>query len=158
MANTTPPVLTQGLRDKIIGEIQALSIPGVEANNVKKVGAFPQTKTSILVDVDDEYEMGDIASHIRMMVVTIYAIVYAPQDRNGDLLDTVTSYVENYCRDSHYWEAIAGYSQARNQQIIGSSKRVDMYGEDAYFIREYEMVVPFAKTGTIITPSVSRSH
>lgn len=147
--------LTQNLRDEIIADIQALNIPNVQSEYVKKAGVLPQTKCCIMVDCDDEVELGDIGGQLRMVVATIFVCVFIPQDRNGDFLDEVTSQVEEYVHQPRLYGPYTDYTQARAQQIMGSSKRIDTYGQDAWFVRTYEFVVPFARNNA--SPSASAS-
>ena len=151
------PTLTQGLRDEVIADLQALNIPDLDPACIHKLGAFSQTKAVILVNTDDAVEYQDLASSIRMMTVSIYVATFVPQDRDGELFDLVTSYVEQYARTPMRFGEHAGYGQVRAQQMLGASKRMDAYGEQAWYVCELEMVVPYVNLNLCPFPSLSAS-
>lgn len=157
MPDDRVPTLTQGLRDEIITDLRNLNIPGVQSDYVKKMGALPQTRAAILVNVDDQLEIQDIASSIRLMQVTIMVCTYIPQDRDGDFMDLVTSYVEQYVRTPMSFGDHAGYVQTRAQQMLGASRRMDIYGEQAWYVSSLEMVVPYVNQSLCPAASASAS-
>lgn len=155
MANI--PTLTQDLRDEVIADIQGLNIPGLSASSVRKLGAFPQVEAAVLVGVDDEAVAQNVADNIRLMVVSIHVATYAPQDREGDRLDEVSSYIERYVREPRQFNDHAGFRQVRLSQMIGQTRRADSYGEQAWFVCSFEMVLPYANASFPLPPEPSPS-
>ena len=145
--------LTQALRDEIIQDIKDLNIPDFQDSYVRKFGAFPQSRCAVLVNVDDEMEPQNITDAIRLMVCTIVVCVAITQDREGDYLDHVSSYIEDYVRTPRSFLPHAGYEQCRVQQMVGRSRRSDVYGQDGWFVNEFEFVLPYRKSD--VSPSAS---
>lgn len=140
---TAPESLTQALRDEIIQDIKNIGMTDFSNDYVRKFGAFPQTRCAVLVNVEDELERQNITDNIRLMLCTVLVAVAIQQDREGNYLDYVSSYIEQYVRTARVYDNHAGFRNCRSSQMLGQSRRMDVYGQDGWFVNSFEFTVPY---------------
>lgn len=150
---TAPATLTQGLRDEVIADLRNLGMPHVNPLAIKKFSALFQAAgdAQILVKCEDLEVPEDVDNNLRMMLVTISVCTYIPQDRTGDLIDEVSSYVEEWIRTPRAFSDHAGFRYVRMAgPILGSSLGSNMQGEEAWFVSEFRFTCPYGRDPVIV--------